>query len=110
MTKYFQIQIKICKCSKFREIYVGLSSGNILNGLIVGSQPNSFATREGTDSYFMPKNIRPFQWPEHAIKPKWNGKKKGNAIGCGLLQNPDKELFVFFTGNGVLLGQFPFDS
>jgi hypothetical protein len=31
----------------------------------------------------------------------------GDVIGCGILLNPDKKLAVFFTGNGILMGQFP---
>jgi hypothetical protein len=48
-----------------------------------------------------------FEWPaDGAVKPKWNGK--GDVVGCGLLSSPHKELAIFFTGNGILMGQFPF--
>jgi hypothetical protein len=32
--------------------------------------------------------------------------EKGEVIGCGLLLNPEKELSIFFTDNGILMGQF----
>jgi hypothetical protein len=28
------------------------------------------------------------------------------VVGCGLLQNPGNEVSIFFTGNGILIGQF----
>jgi hypothetical protein len=50
----------------------------------------------------------PFEWPNEAIKPKWNDQ--GDVIGCGLLLNPENEVSIFFTGNGILMGQFLGDS
>jgi hypothetical protein len=44
-----------------------------------------------------------FEWSNGAIKPKWNGP--GDVIGCGLALNPANELSLFFTGNGILMGQ-----
>jgi hypothetical protein len=52
----------------------------------------------------MSGNKHPFEWPTGAIKPKWNGI--GDVRGCGLLLNSANELSIFFTGNGILLGQF----
>jgi hypothetical protein len=49
-----------------------------------------------------------FDWPNGAIKPKWNDQ--GDVIGCGLLLNPANELSIFFTGNGILMGQSLGDS
>jgi hypothetical protein len=45
-----------------------------------------------------------FEWPNGTIKPTWNGR--GDVVGCGLLLSPENELSIFFTGNGILMGQF----
>jgi hypothetical protein len=44
-------------------------------------------------------------WPNGAIKPKWNGC--GDVIGCGLLLYSANELYIFFTQNGIIMGQYP---
>jgi hypothetical protein len=88
---------------KFRRIFVGLSNGNILDGSFVGGCPNSFAIRDGDDHYLLSGKAHEFEWPNGATKPKWNGE--GDVIGCGLLLNSAKELSIFFTGNGILMGQ-----
>jgi hypothetical protein len=49
--------------------------------------------------------IHNFEWPNGAIRPEWNGQ--GDVVGCGLLLNPENNLFIFFTANGILMGQFP---
>jgi hypothetical protein len=46
----------------------------------------------------------PFEWPNGAIKPTWKGQ--GDVLGCGLLLNAENKLSLFFTGNGLLMGQF----
>jgi hypothetical protein len=40
-----------------------------------------------------------FEWPNAAIRPKWNAE--GDVIACQLLLNPKDELAIFFTGNGI---------
>jgi hypothetical protein len=45
-----------------------------------------------------------FEWPNGSIKPTWNGQ--GDVVGCGLVLNPNNQLAIFFTGNGILMGQF----
>jgi hypothetical protein len=32
----------------------------------------------------------------------------GNVFGCGLLMDPDNKVTIFFTLNGILLGEFFF--
>jgi hypothetical protein len=49
--------------------------------------------------------VHHFEWPNGAIIPK--SIDKGEVMGCGLLLNPEKGLFIFFTSNGILLGPFP---
>jgi hypothetical protein len=58
----------------------------------------------GLDFCWLSGKEQKFDWPNGAIKPKWNGH--GDVVGCGLLQSPDNKLAIFFTVNGLLLGQF----
>jgi hypothetical protein len=49
-----------------------------------------------------------FEWPNEAAKPEWSAADeadKGDVIGCGLLLSRQNELSIFFTFNGILLGQ-----
>jgi hypothetical protein len=89
----------------FREILVGLSSGSIPDGTFVGELANSYAIEDGSDYCWISGKTHQFEWPEGATKPAWNGR--GDVVGCGLLLNPAKELSLFFTANGILLGQSP---
>jgi hypothetical protein len=82
---------------------VGLSTGNIPNGSCVGRLSNSFAIHYDYNHYLLSGKRQQFEWPNGAIKPKWNGP--GDVIGCGLVLNADNELSIFFTGNGILMGQ-----
>jgi hypothetical protein len=45
-----------------------------------------------------------FEWPNGTAKPKWNAE--GDMVGCGLVLSPNNKLAIFFTGNGILMGQF----
>jgi hypothetical protein len=40
------------------------------------------------------------EWPDGPINCK------GDVGGCGLVRNADNKLSIFFTGNGLLFGQF----
>ena len=82
---------------------VGLSNGDI--GDFVGEKPNSYSMCYGGDCWLAGETPR-FEWPEGAIKPKWKGR--GDVVGCGLLLNPEKKVSIFFTVNGILMGQFSF--
>jgi hypothetical protein len=44
-----------------------------------------------------------FEWPAGAIKPMLYGC--GDVFGCGLVLSADDKLAIFFTANGILLGQ-----
>jgi hypothetical protein len=46
-----------------------------------------------------------FEWPNGPIEVKWNENGKV-TIGCGILFNPANKLSIFFTANGILMGQF----
>jgi hypothetical protein len=91
---------------KFRNSLVGLSSGNIPDDSCVGVSPNSYSIQNGSTSCWLAGEKHPIKWQNGAIKPKWNGK--GDIAGCGLVLNPENELSIFFTENGILMGQFPY--
>jgi hypothetical protein len=67
---------------------------------------NSYAIGDSCDNFWLSGKARKVEWPNVAIKPTWNGR--GDVIGCGLLLNSATELSIFFTGNGILMGQSPF--
>jgi hypothetical protein len=87
---------------------VGLSSGNIPDGSIVGLLPKSYAIPYGYDFCWLSQQTHHFDWPNSAIKPKWNGRD--GVIGCGLVLNPANKLSIFYTVNGILMGQSLCDS
>jgi hypothetical protein len=89
----------------FRNILVGLSTGNIPKYSFVGDLPNSYAIEDGYNYCWLSGKEHHFEWPNGAIKPEWNGK--GDVYGCGLLLNPENKLSIFFTVNGLLMGQSP---
>jgi hypothetical protein len=60
----------------------------------------------GRDYYWLSEKKHTFEWPNGAIKPEWNGQ--GDVVGCGLVLNSEKEVSLFFTGNGILMGKSPF--
>jgi hypothetical protein len=85
---------------------MGLSSGNF-DGSFVGGLPNSYAIQDGLDLCWLNKNIHRFEWSIGAIKPEcWN--RPGDVCGCGILLNAANKLSIFFTRNGMLMGQCTF--
>jgi hypothetical protein len=46
-----------------------------------------------------------FEQPNGAIKPEWKSSEK-DIIGCGISLHSNGKLFIFFTLNGILMGQF----
>jgi hypothetical protein len=89
--------------SKFSRILVGLSSGHVTNSSILGVLKNSYAIRSGFDYCRLSGKEHHFEWPTGAIKPESKGQ--GDVLGCGLLLNAKNEVSIFFTGNGLLMGQ-----
>jgi hypothetical protein len=67
--------------------------------------PNSYAIEDGCDHCWISGKTHKFEGPNGTTKPEWNGL--GDVVGCGLVLNPAKELSLFFTANGILLGQSP---
>jgi hypothetical protein len=96
------------RCSKFRSIFIGLSSGYLPNGSCVGLLPNSYAILDGRNYCWLSSEAHNFEWPNGEIKPAWNGQR--DVIGCGLALNPENKLSIFLTGNGILMGQSFSDS
>jgi hypothetical protein len=83
---------------------VGLSDGNIhLDGESLRNYP---FLAQGFPSCSISGELHPFEGPNGEIKPEWNFWKEAyDTIGCGLLQSPENSLSVFFTLNGILMGQ-----
>jgi hypothetical protein len=48
-----------------------------------------------------------FELPEGAIRPEI--KEYGNVFGCGLVLDPGNNLAIFFTLNGMLMGELVMD-
>jgi hypothetical protein len=47
-----------------------------------------------------------FEWFSGKISQEWNRDGDSVVVGCGIFLNSKKELVIFFTANGTLLGQF----
>jgi hypothetical protein len=91
---------------------IGFSDGSIPEGEYVGHCTNSYSITYGfyydlnKDYCWISGKKHDIEWPEGVIKPEWNEPKIGDVYGCGLLLSPDNELAIFFTLNGILIGQF----
>jgi hypothetical protein len=100
-----QMEFKKFSC-KFSRYYVGLSNGNISDdGQWIPPTQSYYYFGSGSDYCTLDKNKHIFEWPNGTIKPIWNGRR-GDIIGCGLVLSPNNQLAIFFTLNGILLGQF----
>jgi hypothetical protein len=89
-------------------MFVGLFNGNMRDGSFVGFLSNSYAINDYSDYCWLSGKSHPFEWSNRALRPKWKGPE--NIIGCGLLLNSENALSIFFTENGILMGQFLRDS
>jgi hypothetical protein len=58
---------------------------------------------EKCDYCFLSGNPHQFEWPAGAIRPKLYGC--GDVFGCGLVLSADNKVAIFFTINGILMGQ-----
>jgi hypothetical protein len=54
--------------------------------------------------YYIDGKKHEFECPDELVKPK--ALKCEDVFGCGLLLNLENKLFIFFTRNGTLMGQF----
>jgi hypothetical protein len=91
--------------SKFFSYKIGLSDGSAKDAWI-GEYPNSFAISTGYYyEWCLAGERRQFELSDEAFRPKL--KDNGiNVYGCGLLMDPTDKLAIFFTLNGILMGEF----
>jgi hypothetical protein len=72
------------------------------------TQANCYAISSRSHHCFLSGIRDYFEWPNGVIKIKhknnWNGPC--DTYGCGLLLSPTNKLAIFFTVNGILMGQF----
>jgi hypothetical protein len=101
-----KVKFKIQNFLQFRGYCIGLSIRNIPDGSCVANSPNCYAIRDGDDYCFLAGKVHEFEWPKGTTRPTWNGQ--GNVAGCGLVLSPDNKLAIFFTLNGILMGQSRF--
>jgi hypothetical protein len=66
--------------------------------------PNTYAIQPGFDWCRLSGKCHRFECPPEMGKPQWNGG--GDVVGCGLFLDPKNKLSIFFTGNGMLMGNF----
>jgi hypothetical protein len=86
--------------------FVGLSHANLPDDYRrIDRTPNVHAFSGGRNYCYSNGKKHNFEWQEGAKKPVWNDI--GDVLGCGLLLSPTNKVDIFFTGNGVLMGQFP---
>ena len=88
------------KIYKFiRAFYIGLSDGTmavpVLDGTYFLDSPNSYAFGRGDDRCQIDGSYHNFDWPEGAIRPRWNVEKAGDVLGCGLLLGADNKMSIF---------------
>jgi hypothetical protein len=92
----------------FRGFKIGLSDRRIPADSSVGRTQNSYSFWHGFNQQYLSGGQQlSFEWPEGAIQPEWNSD--GAMIGCGLLLNPKNEWAIFFTAQGILMGNFVSD-
>jgi hypothetical protein len=65
--------------------------------------PNTYAMPEKHHYCLLSGKKHLFQWPLRASKPIWTGCE--DVFGCGLVLSADDKLAIFFTTNGILMGQ-----
>jgi hypothetical protein len=87
-----------------RGFYAGLSNGRIAEGSLVGFAPNSYAIQRSSDFCLHSGEQLRYEWTAGMVKPKWKGNN--DVIGCGILLSPANKFDIFFTLNGILMGQF----
>jgi hypothetical protein len=92
---------------KFSTYWISLANGDIsAAGNFTCNIRNYHLFGNAHDHCYPNKKKHIFEWPNGAIKPTWNGE--GDVVGCGLVLNPKNQLAIFFTGNGILMGQLLF--
>jgi hypothetical protein len=74
---------------------------------LIGDYQNSYAISTGSNWYRLAGETNLFELPDEAVQPKMRDNGNGrNVYGCGLVMDPNDKLAIFFTLNGILMGQF----
>jgi hypothetical protein len=103
--KYEENRVNTKFSCKFSTFWISLANGEIsAAGQWICNSRNYHFFGNGHDHCYPNTKKHIFEWPNRAIKPKWNGR--GDVVGCGLVLSPNNQLAIFFTGNGILMGQF----
>jgi hypothetical protein len=87
---------------------VGLSDGANpdYDNSWIGRYQNSYAIPTGRLSYcLLAGDHYQFELPEGVIQTKLKDNRS-NFYGCGLVLDPEDKLWIFFTLNGQLMGEF----
>jgi hypothetical protein len=73
----------------------------------IGRYPNSYAIPIVTylNECLLAGETHHFELPEGAIEPSWK-LNDINVHGCGLVLDSEDKLWIFFTLNGNLVGEF----
>jgi hypothetical protein len=97
---------KIRSFVKILSFIVGLSDGTIPHNSYAGEYSNSYAIETGYNyQCWLAGEQHPFELPvgPRAIPPRLVGN---NIYGCGLVLDHEDKLWIFFTFNGQLMGEF----
>jgi hypothetical protein len=107
----FKSWFKFCNysiISILHRFYIGLSDRSIPDGKILGECSNSYGRWCLNSKFWLPLKKHDIEWSEGVTKPEWDEPEIGDIYGCGLLLSPDNKLAIFFTLNGILLGEILF--
>jgi hypothetical protein len=86
---------------------VGLLHGVTIFGICVGvGEFNRSSYTVSTIS--INGHFEDYQFSELPVGARVESNVQGNVYGCGILMDPDNKLTIFFTINGILLGEFFF--
>jgi hypothetical protein len=93
----------------FFRVEVGLSDGANRDddNSRIGDYSNSYAisTAGYDERCWLAGESYYFEFPEGAIRPRWKSNSR-NVMGCGLVLDTEDKLWIFFTFNGQLLGEW----
>jgi hypothetical protein len=86
---------------------IGLSGGLPAEYIFGDFHPTFYFLSPGSDHCRISYTDHRFELPNGAIKPEWKSTDSNEeVIGCGILLDTNGKVFIFFTLNGNLMGQF----